>query len=312
MTAVEQSRLSGYAREDWNAIDYGMWKLAASLPPLRGPEIGPLVPGGYGVVLGAAQAFGRFCPRPFPALLSERIGMPVLNMGLAGAGPRMFMGKHFLNVINQAAFVVIQVMSGRSLGNSVFECPNNGGTLVRRHGADPKPKFALDAWRDWMKELEAQFEREERIARIQSLMEETRTLWVGEMALLREVIRPPTVLFWFSTRAMDYEEFYSDPELVFGDFPQLINARCMRAVQPLFEGFAEAVTSRGSPQPLVNRFTGEPHCINPQFLRPYHNAYYPSPEMQEDAAEVLTPAVLKLCDAMGRGIGVELRHAAAG
>jgi hypothetical protein len=111
---------------------------------------------------------------------------------------------------------------------------------------------------------------------------------------------------------MDYEEFYSDPELVFGDFPQLINARCIRAVQPLFEGFAQAVTLRGSPQPLVNRFTGEPHCINPNFLRPYHNAYYPSPEMQEDAAEALAPAVLKLCDGMGFGTGVELRDAVAG
>ena len=78
------------------------------------------------------------------------------------------------------------------------------GTLVRRYGSDPTPKFALDAWRDWMNELEAQFEREERIARIQSLMEETRTLWMGEMALLREVIRPPSVLFWFANREMDY------------------------------------------------------------------------------------------------------------
>ena len=269
MVAIEQSRLTGYARDDWNAIDYGMWKLSDSLPPLRGPEIGPLSPRAYGVVLGAAQAFGRFCLKPFPALISERIGMPVLNLGLAGAGPRMFMRKNFLNVINDAAFVIVQVMSGRSLGNSVFDCPNHGGTLVRRYGDNPKPQFALEAWREWMKELEAQFEREERIARIQALCEETRTLWVGEMALLREMIRPPTLLFWFATREMDYEEFYSDPELVFGEFPQLINARCVRAIQPLFDGFVESVTSRGSPQPLFNRFTGEPHCINPQFLRPY-------------------------------------------
>src|SRR4051812_30999395 len=112
MATIEQSRLSGYARDDWNAIDYRMWRLSTKLPPLRGPEIGPLSPGGYGAVLGAAQAFGRFCPKPFPALLSERIGMPVLNLGLAGAGPRMFMRNNFLDVINDAAFVVVQVMSG--------------------------------------------------------------------------------------------------------------------------------------------------------------------------------------------------------
>ena len=151
MVAVEQSRLTGYAREDWNVIDYGIWKLADGFPQMRGPEIGPLIPGAYGVVLGAAQAFGRFCPKPFPLLLSERIGMPVLNLGLAGAGPRMFMRKNILRVVNDAAFVVVQVMSGRSLGNSVFECPHHGGTLIRRGAIDQTPRFAVDAWRDGMR-----------------------------------------------------------------------------------------------------------------------------------------------------------------
>jgi hypothetical protein len=291
---MQQPRLIGYAREDWNVIDYGMWRLTDSLPPLRGPAIESLAPERYGAVLGAAQVFGRFCPKPFPALLSERIGLPVLNMGFAGAGPRMFMRKNVLDVINNATFVIVQIMSGRSLGNSVFECPNHGGTLIRRSARDAKPQLALDGWREWMRELETQFERNDRIAQIQSLVEETRTLWVGEMSLLREVIRPPTVLLWFSKRAMDYQEFYSDPELVFGEFPQLINARCVRAIKPLFDGFAEAITSRGSPQPLFNRFTGEPHCQNPQFKLPYHNAYYPSPEMQEDTAEILGPEVTRI------------------
>jgi hypothetical protein len=225
--------------------------------------------------------------------------MPLLNLGMAGAGPRMYTRSDLLTVINDAAFVIVQVMSGRSLGNSVFEFPNNGGALIRRSAREPKPQFALDAWREWMQELEAQFEPPERIKQIQSLVEETRTLWVGEMALLREAIRPPTVLFWFSTREFDYTEFYTHPELVFGDFPQLVNGRCIQAIRPLFDGFAAAVTSRGSPQPLFDRFSGEPHCINREFKQPFHNVYYPSPEMQEDAAEALAPVMSKLMPTLG-------------
>jgi hypothetical protein len=205
----------------------------------------------------------------------------------------MFMQGKLLQLINQARFVIVQVMSGRSLGNSVFDCPNHGGTLVRRLlGA--KPQFALEAWRNWMEELGSQFERDEKIRRIQGVMEETRTLWIGEMCLLREALKPQCVLFWFSKRELDYTEYYSDPELVFGEFPHLIDGRCIRSVRPLFDGFIECVTSRGSPQPLFNRFSGEPHCLNPAFKMPYHNVYYPSPEMHEGAAVELRQMVSDL------------------
>ena len=29
------------------------------------------------MALGAAQTFGRFCPKPFPALVSDQIGIPI-------------------------------------------------------------------------------------------------------------------------------------------------------------------------------------------------------------------------------------------
>ena len=72
-------------------------------------------------------------------------------------------------------------------------------------------------------------------------------------------------------------------------------------VRSLCDSYVECVTDRGSPQPLKSRFTGEPVTVDPALDRPdfggslwTHNHYYPSPEMQEDAAEALFTASQKL------------------
>ena len=59
--------------------------------------------------------------------------------------------------------------------------------------------------------------------------------------------------------------------------------------------YVECVSRRGSPQRLVSRFTGQPVVINLEddpdrkdFKQVWsHNVYYPSPEMQIDAALAL-------------------------
>jgi hypothetical protein len=67
--------------------------------------------------------------------------------------------------------------------------------------------------------------------------------------------------------------------------------------------YAECVSLRGSPQPLVSRFTGRPVTVNPAddrldlAVKPWaENRYYPSPEMHEDAARTLQA----VCAELGR------------
>ena len=56
----------------------------------------------------------------------------------------------------------------------------------------------------------------------------------------------------------------------------------LEQVRPHAAAYVECVTRRGSPQKLYSRFTGEP--VTSPFAE---NSYYPSPEMQEDAAQAL-------------------------
>jgi hypothetical protein len=85
--------------------------------------------------------------------------------------------------------------------------------------------------------------------------------------------------------------------VAFGDFPQLVNRSMVEQVRPLADDYVECVSSRGSPQPLISRLTGEPASVAHRGdLRPgtqEFNSYYPSPEMHEDAANALLEACRK-------------------
>ena len=119
----------GYADPDWEVVDYQMYCLDSEVIDrqtntvllLRGPKPQNLESGEYFVCIGAAQTFGRFCERPYPTLLQERLGLQALNLGRRGAGPSFFSKENdkLLGYINGARFAVIQVMAGRSEGNSL-------------------------------------------------------------------------------------------------------------------------------------------------------------------------------------------------
>ena len=104
----------GYEERDWEIVDYGVemtpdhrFKLRGPLPDLDGAD--------YFSTVGAAQTFGCFCQKPYPMLLQEQLALPVLNLGVGGAGPEFFNNNPILiDYINRSRFVVVQVMSGRS------------------------------------------------------------------------------------------------------------------------------------------------------------------------------------------------------
>jgi hypothetical protein len=63
-----------------------------------------------------------FCQYHFPHQLSQRLAIPMLNLGIAGAGPRFFLrNPQLIQKMNEAEIVVLQVMSARSEDNSLFE-----------------------------------------------------------------------------------------------------------------------------------------------------------------------------------------------
>lgn len=295
--------LSGYQARDYEIVDYQMYELAGTGLWFRGPAPA-LEPGRYFTCMGAAQTFGCFCADPYPALLARRLGLPALNLGYGGAGPEFFARQPaLLEHVNRGRFLVLQVMSGRSQSNSLFE---SGGLeyLVRR--SDGAPRGANQAYEELLAGPAAirnlplgRFARAlaRRLGgpRARRLAAETRLAWIESHRRLLAQVRVPVVLFWFSKRITSYQLHPRNLRSYFAEFPQLIDEPTLAAVKPLCQGFVQCVSSRGLPQPLISRFTGEPAAVDPARDRPdlagaerwTHNAYYPSPEMHEDAAATL-------------------------
>lgn len=309
-----REHLSGYQRRDAEVVDYRMYELAGTRLSFRGPPPDTLASGNYFTCLGAAQTFGCFCERPYPSLLAEQLGLPVLNLGYGGAGPEFFDRHESLDAhINRGKFLVLQVMSGRSQSNSLFAC--RGLELLTRR-SDGAALGAYDAYWDLLHGVpsakdHALWRRVLRRAlpklvlprlcaapRLRRVVRETRHGWVESYARFLSRVEVPVVLFWFSKRTPAYAEQFSDPSVLFGEFPHLVNDDMVARLRPRCEAYVECVTQRGSPQPLRSRFTGAPVTVDPALDRadlgghaPWtHNEYYPSPEMHEDAAAALLPA----------------------
>ena len=297
--------LSGYQQRDREVVDYRMYELPGTGLQFRGPPLLIDAPGSYFTCIGAAQTFGCFCERPFPALLAERLGLPALNLGYGGAGPEFFdRHRSLLTYINRSKFVVIQVMSGRSQSNSVFDCRGLEYGIRRSDGvaigADalysqllggPTANTGLPAL------VRKAVARSMSLPRTLRVIAETRRAWIQSSERLLAGITVPTILFWFSKRAPAYRTGVRNLEALFGEFPQLVNQVMVDLVRSRCDDYVECISARGSPQRLYSRFTGRPVTVDPADDRPdlavgrawTHNRYYPSAEMHEDAADALEP-----------------------
>ncbi|MFV0633112.1 DUF6473 family protein [Demequina sp.] len=307
--------LSGYQARDWDVVDYQMYVDPTSGLSFRGPRPEGLTPGQYVVCLGAAQTFGCFVDEPYPVLLERDLGMPVVNLGYGGAGPRFYV-RHpeLLVLINGAAAVVVQVMSARSEDNGRFA---SGGLEYLTERATGERVSAADGYARLLAEhpgrvgsLPRPLRKAVRVVKgppaVREVLAQTRRSWVESYRELMEAITVPTVMLWLSKRspglhrsskAVWWWQRYDDVNAMFGDYPQLVNRAMVRQIRPLADHYVECTTSAGSPQPLVSRFTGEPITVD--FGRDRAdlaevtgvNAYYPSPQMQADAAAALVGPV---------------------
>jgi hypothetical protein len=276
---------AGYQRDDRDIVDYQLWELGDQ--KLRGPEPDRSKP--YFAAIGAAQVFGRFGLKPFPALIADQIGMQALNLGMSGAGPSFFLQRdELIEAANRAQFVIVQLMSGRSVSNSQAVLANNQGVLWPRADPNAPGLFAEDIYRHLIQTMTA--------ADLAELRAESREIYVEETQALLERIERPKILLYWSKRPVDYEDGLGDLASYWADFPHFVNRDVIDVLKPFADRYVEVVSNRGLPQPLFNRETGAPVLMWPEDRFPNvhlreHNHYYPSPEMNADAADALMPAV---------------------
>jgi len=276
-----------YQDLDVGAFDYELCRVDGIAGVwFRGPSIDLSRP--YVACIGAAQTFGRFCPAPFPALLGDRLGVQVLNLGVGGAGPQLFRSERYLEILNAAEAVVVQVLSGRSEGNSLFDNADTGSLFGVRVRDGKRMRFE-----DFLSDLLAAGPPE----LVKRTVQDTRARYARHMASLLDAIRRPTVLFWFSSRSPDYEEDYASVGAILAAFPQLVNRATLEEIRPHTNAYVECISGTGLPQQLWRAETAiDGTTTEGSWLV---NSYYPSPEMHAEAAALLTPVCARLMSSGG-------------
>ena len=304
---------SNYPERDYEVVDYRMARLPVSDLEVRGP-LPDLAAGNYITCIGAAQTFGCFCEKPWPTIVGESIGAPVLNLGFGGAGPEFFLNNdRLIELANGGQATVIQVMSGRVASNMFLEGNGRASMRLRRSG---RIVSADNGWRDiWegfhaWKRLPAfshgvtrRFSQTlARYTTIPIATAQSRGNWTTAYKKLLHRITTPKCLLWFSRRQPDdAPSAIGSVEDYLGEFPHLVNSRWLQPVIEAANEYTEVVTDRGTPQILKSRFTGEPISIDMTagddqlFDGTWsENSYYPTPEMNVDAARALEPVLHNL------------------
>ena len=101
------------------ALDYLPCRYGASRLLFRGPQ--RPTDGNHVVVLGGTETYGRFIAEPFPDLLEQATGRPVLNLGQPNAGVDVFANdRAVLDLCSDASATVIQVTGAQNISNRFY------------------------------------------------------------------------------------------------------------------------------------------------------------------------------------------------
>lgn len=257
-------------------FDYELYQLPTlGGREFRGPPVNTSAP--YLAFIGASQTFGRFVPRPFPCLLGTRLGIPVLNLAVGGAGPRHYLARNYLELINGAEAVVIQVMSGRSASNSLFDNSESGGMIGHVRGEQSTVRAD---------EFYSRLGQSSSKPRFEAIVNETRNDYMSSFIQLLRKIVVPKILFWFSRRHPQYAEDYEKiPEAVLGDFPQLVNQSMVQRLAAFSDDYVECISKQGLPHPLWQSDQSIDGAVYREGILENHS--YPSPAMHIAAADAL-------------------------
>ena len=260
-------------------FDYELYEIPGlGSRTFRGPPADTSAP--YLAFIGGAQTFGRFASEPYPTLLGARLGIPVLNLGAGGAGPRYFEAPELLRLINGAEAVVVQVMSGRSASNSMFD-NSESGAMIGRLRSDQSP-LRSDAF--FVKFAQSCSEIE-----FKKVVDETRDDYMSSFVKLLQNIVVPKILLWFSIRQPQYvDDFKSLPFGVLKAFPQLVNGSMAKELAAFSDEYVECVSDAGLPNRLWQSDQPVPGLASKEGT--LENRYYPSPAMHGAAADALEAA----------------------
>ncbi|MDJ1017412.1 MAG: DUF6473 family protein [Paracoccaceae bacterium] len=278
-----------YQIESAHIAEYDLWTLPGIDFPLRGPPVS--LDGSAPAIsfLGAAQVFGAFVNHPFPNLVGEMLSARVLNFGNGGAGPKLYLERpKLLELVNDSAACVIQVMSARSAMQNKYMSSLNGRASVRLTYPDGRSEECLG--HHALTKIAEEVSKQE----FSELVAETLENYLAQYRELCETIAVPKVLLYVGRNPPMIDGATEDwtPEQLVGAHPHLITEGVFSQLQSYCDATVVVTGHEGCDKRLLDRVTGTYTSIkrSETFTVRTHNAYI-SPHMHVRAALELYPVL---------------------
>ena len=268
-----------YAGE--GSLDYFPCRYGRSRLMFRGPRRD--VSGRFVAVLGGIETYGRYIPRPYPALVEEALGMPVVNLGCPHAGPDAWLGDAaVMDLAARAAVVVVQVPGAANLSNRLYTVhPRRNDRFLRAspvlqaiyRGVD----FTDFSFTHHL--LQALFEvGPERFALV---AQELRAAWEARMALLLAGLPGRKLLLWMAAAEPGVRRDAPGGE------PMMVDAAMLDALAARVDGVVRAVPSQAA------RRRGAEGMVFPPLAEPAARGL-PGVAVHSEVAAALLPVVREM------------------
>ena len=192
-------------------------------------------------VIGGTETFGKFVVHPFPILLEQMCGRPVVNLGVQNGGLDSFVSDPVIcEVAQRARVAVLQIMGAQGVSNAFYRVHR------RRNDRFVAPTSKLCRLYPEVDFAEFNFVRHmlERLFRVcpsrfDVVVRELQRAWsIGMMTLVNRLAMP-VVLVWMAQtaprlmRELDLDPSQPDPLFVTREMVQEISAQVDGAVEIL-------------------------------------------------------------------------------
>jgi len=203
----------------------------------------------YVAVVGGTEAYGKFVERPFPDILEDHVGLPVVNFGAVNAGIDVFScDETVVSACSAARAVVLQAMGAHNLRNRFYSVHQRRNDRFLRASPllrvlYPDVDFTEFAFTRHL--IRALHDIDPQ--RFVTVREELQSAWLARMNAFLDGVRAPTVLLWMADRRPEEAS-----DLQKASDPLFVSKELIDALRPKLAGIVEAV-----PSPAARAAVGE-------------------------------------------------------
>lgn len=221
------------------ALDYYPCRYGKSKLLFRGPRRDLTPP--FVACLGGTETYGKFIPRPYPALVEAQTGVQMVNLGAVNAGLDVYLSEPVvMEIVSQARATVVQIVGAQNLSNRFYAVhPRRNDRFLRASNLLKTVFREVDFTEFHFTRHMLQTLQMVSPEKFEVVAEELRAAWVSRMIGLLGRLSGKTVLLWLAAHPPVVPGGKADLSLD----PILIDTEMIAAVRNYAGSYVEAISS---------------------------------------------------------------------